>query len=517
MKLRYSCDTEIKTERGNIMYEFYKNMEITYVDSPYLTKNQFLNAEAHRVELPTYQNVSHLLPRIYWNGHEAEVACYNKAWEIAFSNLNNPEPGSGFVSPFIDTAFNGNLFMWDSSFILMFAKYASRAFDFQQTLDNFYSHQHKDGFISREIREKDGAEVYARLDPSSTGPAILSWCEYEYYLYSGDKSRLKNVYYPLLAYHMWMKKNRTWRNGTYFLSGLGCGMDNSPRQERDCNPRYEHGHMIWIDACFQALIDCDMLLKIAAISGIDVGVAELKAEKEALGNYINQNLWDEETGFYYDMYRDNRLSGVKTIASFWSLLTGIVPNERVTRLVAHLENENEFKRPHRVPSLSYDHSLYHPEGDYWRGSVWAPTTYMVLRGLDRCGYSKEAYDIALNTLENIVKVFVETGTFWEDYAPEKPAQGNLAKDNFIGWTGLVPISILIEYVFGIRCNALEKTIEWNMYLDGEYGIDNLAFGEANVSLKHNADGTVDIKTDKPITVKLIQNGKTEIRNCVPNI
>ena len=150
-------------------------------------------------------------------------------------------------------------------------------------------------------------------------------------------------------------------------------------------------------------------------------------------------------------------------------------------------------------------------------SVWAPTTYMVLRGLDRCGYSKEAYDIALNTLENVVKVFVETGTFGEDYAPEKAAKGNLAKDNFVGWTGLVPISILIEYVFGIRCNALEKTIEWNTYLDGEYGIDDLTFGEANVSLKHNADGTVDIKTVKPITVTLIQNGVTEIRNCVPNI
>lgn len=499
------------------MYEFYKDMEITYINSPYLTKNPFLNVEARQTELPTYKSVHSILPMIHWEDHEAEVACYNKAWEIAFSNLNNPKPGSGFVSPFIDTAFNGNLFMWDSSFILMFAKYASRAFDFQQTLDNFYSHQHKDGFISREIREKDGAEVYARLDPSSTGPAILSWCEYEYYLYSGDKSRLKNVYYPLLAYHLWMKKNRTWRNGTYFLSGLGCGMDNSPRQEYDCNPRYEHGHMIWIDACFQALIDCDILLKIAAIIDITDGVDELQAEKKALGDFINQNLWDEKTGFYYDMYRDNRLSGIKTVASFWSFLSGIVPEERISRLVAHLEDENEFKRPHRVPSLSYDHPFYHSEGDYWRGSVWAPTTYMVLRGLDRCSYTKEAYDIACNTLDNVVKVFAETGTFWENYAPEKAKRGNFAKDNFVGWTGLVPISILIEYVFGIRCNALEKTIEWNLYLDGEYGIDNLAFGEAIVSLKHNADGTVDIKTDKPITLKLIQSGRTEIRTCTPSV
>lgn len=497
------------------MYEFYKNMEITYVDSSYLGKNPFLDAERRQVELPSYQNIHALLPTIHWKGHETEVACYNKAWEIAFSNLNNPEPGSGFVSPFIDTAFNGNLFMWDSSFILMFAKYASKAFDFQQTLDNFYAHQHRDGFIPREIREKDGAEVYARLDPSSTGPAILSWCEYEYYLYSGDESRLRNVYYPLLAYHLWMKKNRTWRNGTYFLSGLGCGMDNAPRQERGCNPRYEHGHMIWIDACFQALIDCDMLLKIAAVSGIDDGVAELRAEKESLGNFINRNLWDEKTGFYYDMYRGNQLSGVKTVASFWSLLSGSIPDERASRLTAHLENENEFKRPHRVPSLSYDNPLYHPDGNYWCGSVWAPTTYMVLRGLDRYGYGKEAYGIALNTLDNVAKVFEETGTFWENYAPEKAARGNCAKDDFVGWTGLVPISVLIEYVFGIRCNALEKTIEWNQRLEGEYGIDNLTFGGANVSLKQNADGSTDIKTDRPITVKRIQNGRTESQTYAP--
>ncbi len=269
-------------------------MEITYVNSPYAEKNPFLSVKAHKSVLPAYDSARSLLPEIVWEGKNETVACYNKAWELAFSNLNNPTDGSGFVSPFIDTAFNGNLFMWDSSFILMFAKYAARAFDFQQTLDNFYSHQHKDGFISREIREKDGAEVYARLDPSSTGPAVLAWCEYEYYLYAGDKSRLKDVYYPLLAYHMWMKKQRTWRDGTYFLSGLGCGMDNSPRQESGCNPRYEHGHMVWIDACFQALIDCDMLIKIAAIAGIGEGVSELQTEKETLGAYINSRLWDRK-------------------------------------------------------------------------------------------------------------------------------------------------------------------------------------------------------------------------------
>lgn len=52
---------------------------------------------------------------------------------------------SGFVSNYIDAAFDGNVFMWDSVFMLMFGKYGARSFDFQGTLDNFYSHQYQDG------------------------------------------------------------------------------------------------------------------------------------------------------------------------------------------------------------------------------------------------------------------------------------------------------------------------------------------------------------------------------------
>ena len=54
----------------------------------------------------------------------------------AFGNLRKAKAEAGFVSNFIDTAFNGNLFMWDSTFIVMFGKYASRIFDFQRTLDS---------------------------------------------------------------------------------------------------------------------------------------------------------------------------------------------------------------------------------------------------------------------------------------------------------------------------------------------------------------------------------------------
>lgn len=53
---------------------------------------------------------------------------YWKAWEIGIRNIKAPEKGSGFVSSYIDTAYNGNIFMWDSAFITMFARYGTRFF-----------------------------------------------------------------------------------------------------------------------------------------------------------------------------------------------------------------------------------------------------------------------------------------------------------------------------------------------------------------------------------------------------
>ena len=153
---------------------------------------------------------------------------YWKAWEIAIGNIRAPQAGSGFVSSYLDTAYNGNIFMWDSSFILMFARYGTRFFPFQNTLNNFYAKQHPDGFICREIKA-DGADCFERYDPVSTGPNLMPWCEMVYFHQFGDTERLHKIFPVLCAYYKWLKLNHTWRNGTYWSSGWGTGMDNMPR------------------------------------------------------------------------------------------------------------------------------------------------------------------------------------------------------------------------------------------------------------------------------------------------
>ncbi len=493
------------------MPKFFQNDEITYIPCAIVKENPFIGKQPHSVELPRYEDVRSRLPIPMWAGHETTIDCYHKAWEIAFSRMHNPTPGTKFVSPFIDAAFNDCIFMWDSVFMLMFGKYAHHIFNFQQTLDNFYAHQHQDGFISREILEWDSSEKFTRHDPSSTGPNVMPWCEWEYYLLTGDKARIRDVFPALLGYHRWLRMNRTWPGGGYYSSGWGCGMDNQPRMPGytidDVEPCFHHGHMVWVDACIQQIISCNVLIEMARICDREADVADMVRERERLTRLVNETLWDKETHFYYDLWQDGQLSNVKSIAAYWALLADVIPADRLAPFVAHLDNEREFKRPNRVPTLSADHPGYREGGQYWCGSIWAPTNHMVLCGLRRNGCEAMAHDIAVTALESVVKVFEDTGTLWENYAPEMAQRGSVSAPNFVGWSGIFPIADLFEYVFGIEARAEQREIVWHIRLTEEFGVRQLPFGlhgmvDLHCAPRQNASEKprITVRSDEDLTL-----------------
>lgn len=494
------------------------NNDMTYVDSPYVQRNVFIGMTPEDAPLPTYEENKHRLPQPIWDGHDDAIACYDYAWQIAFSNLRKPNPKAGFVSNFIDTAFNGFLFMWDSSFIVMFGKYASKIFNFQKTLDNMYARQHRDGFICREICESENGEHFNRYDPSGTGPNIMPWSEWESFRQTGDCERLSRIFDPLMAYHLWLKEHHTWRDGTYWTTGWGCGMDNQPRLPQGCHHSFSHGHMVWMDACVQQVVSAKVLISMAEVLGRsdEPAVEELRREVVHLTAVINEKLWCEEDAFYYDMYRDGTLNHVKSVGAYWALLADIIPAERQDRFVAHLDNPAEFKRPHRVPTLSADHPDYEEGGDYWKGSVWAPTNYMVMKGLDKCGYQKLAYEIACNNLENVVSVFCDTGTLWENYAPERITRGSASQDKFVGWSGLFPISIMLEYVFGLRPVSEKNTIVWYVNRTERHGVKQYPFAGADIDLiceaRESAEEcpVITVNSPVPVTVEVHWSDKVKI-------
>jgi len=521
----------------------FKERYDTHVPNPWVLENRFIALQPASIAVPEYAHARQLLPQPFWSDHTPTIDCYWKAWELAFSNLKSPSPENGFVSNYCDTAFNGNLFMWDSAFVTRFGEYGRRAFDFQQTLDNFYCKQHQDGFICREIAETDGQDCFYRFDPPSTGPNVLAWAEWDHYVKTGDRQRLEMVFSPLVAYHHWLRKYRTWQDGSYWSTGWGTGMDNLPRVSNADHLYWGHGHMTWVDATFQAILSARMLLQMAGVLGRADSLLDIREELDHLSHYVNQYLWDEEVAFYFDRYANGKLSKIKHIGAYWAILAGCVPKERAFGFLSHLVNPAEFMRVHCLPALSADDPSFSPTGDYWCGGVWAPTNYMVLKGLDETGDTDLAHQIGVNHNEAVVSVFElentpwigaeqfrqffhlgdlvvdDHHTLWENYAPDSIAPGSHSKPGYVGWTGLPPIAVLFEDVFGLSPNAPANQLTWHVRLLEEHGVYRYPFGLTGlVDLKCPARGTqrdqplIEYRSNVPFRLEIIWGGGKEIIN-----
>jgi hypothetical protein len=441
-----------------------------------VAQNSFRQRTYTRRDLPHYEREK--LPALIADQHPTWVAMYDKAWQVAFKNLRQPESQSGFVANFIDPAFNANTFLWDTCFMTMFLSY-TRQFVGIDSLNNFYAKQHDDGFICREINTYSGKDLFQSQDPRSTGPNILAWTEWQSYSKSGDNARLHAVFPALVGYHRWWKTWRTHPDGGYWTSGWGSGMDN---QTRIPQSEYHHRHYTWVDATLQQLHSYQILLMIGKTIGRDEFNAELQAEADFLQAYVDKHLWDEAKGFYFDRAPDGTRSTTKSIGAFWALLCQGIPQTTIQSLVQHLQDPASFYRPHPVPTQAYDSADYNPYGGYWLGGVWSPTNYMVLRGLTHQNQHDLAHDIALKHVQQVAQVFHETATLWENYAPEHPQHGIPAQGEFVGWTGLSAISIPIEYLLGIRTQVIDgaNSLIWDIRLRERHGVLRYPYGQANM-------------------------------------
>jgi hypothetical protein len=106
------------------------------------------------------------------------------------------------------------------------------------------------------------------------------------------------------------------------------------------------------------------------------------------------------------------------------------------------------------------------------------------------GRGETAHAIAVKYLDGLAKTYsqVSPHTLWESYCSEKftpgmtPYTQKSVKPDFVGWTGIGPIAMLIENILGIDMNAPEKRIDWTIRLTEEHGIRQLAIPGGHVNL-----------------------------------
>jgi hypothetical protein len=466
--------------------------------------------------LPKLEEAKDELPSPIYDDNPLWVKTYWKAWELAFHNFREPSSQSGFVSQFIDAAFNQNIFLWDSCFMTMFCNYAYPLVPGISTLDNFYAKQHEDGEICREIVRATGVDyhewgnqensplfsrwgwpsfnentVQTRKSPVTyrgrTAPApnpkltldalnhpILAWAEMEHYRITGDKSRLAEVWEPLTHYYGSLQKYLKQGNGLYITDWAS--MDNSPRNV------YLKSGGTGIDISSEMVLFARQLATMAQILGKGDEARRYSTQANDLAEIINTRMWDKKRKFYFDLTVHGRLAPVMTIAAYWTLLANVASPAQQADLVAELKNRNTFGRTNPVPTLAADQKGYEPGGGYWRGSVWASTETMVIRGLEECGYDDLAREIAMKHLDLVARVYEKTGTIWENYSPDAIQQGNPAKADFVGWSGIAPIMYLLEYAIGLKADAPHNRLNWQLQPGGRRGCDHFRFNGHIVSL-----------------------------------
>ena len=469
------------------------------------TQGQYFDKKEYVPQpLPTWAETKARLPSPIFDDQPVYVQMYWKAWELAFRNFYEPRPGSGFVSQFIDAAFNQNIFLWDTCFLTMFCNYAHPLVPGIGSLDNFYAKQHEDGEICREIdratgqdfalwQNAEGRNLFSRwshfevtyvgrevprppprLTLDALNHPILAWAEWESVRVTGDRSRLSRVYPPLVRYCRALQTYVQQGNGLYMTDWAS--MDNSPRNE------YLVKGGAAVDTSSQMVLFANQLAEVAELLGKHDEAEAFRREAAAVARAINEKLWNAERKFYFDLTVDGSQAPAKTIAAYWTLLAGVASPEQAAALAAELRNPASFGRRHRVPTTPADQPGFDPAGGYWRGAVWSPTNTMVIRGLERYGQHALAGELAMEHLRTVGQVFQATGTVWENYAPDSASPGKPAKPDFVGWTGIVPILYFIEYAIGLKPDAPHNRLLWTLTSEKRCGCERFRFNGHTVTL-----------------------------------
>lgn len=312
----------------------------------------------------------------------------------------------------------------------------------------FLKNQKENGFIARSVPSN---ELH---DPEHVKPFLaqisLMICN-EY----GESNWIleKKVFDRLKKYlDYWLNDMDTNKNGlSEWMSAPHTGMDNQHERAG-----------LWLDHCSEGVdLNCYLVretkafARLAEMAGKKTVAAEYRRKSEELKKRIQDLLWDEEDGFFYDRKvcpkaplskhaqmgaymntykKKGDLIPVRSISAFTTLFAEVATPVQAKRMVTeYLFNPKEFWTPAPMAALSKSepwystHYMPNDVGCSWRANVWIPTNYMVYHGLRFYGM-KDLASIVAHYTKKIVK---ESGN--REYYNSETGEG-CGLDPFWGWS-----------------------------------------------------------------------------------
>lgn len=201
-----------------------------------------------------------------------------------------------------------------------------------------------------------------------------------------NKQQLQEIYGPLVKWTEWYFTYRdTNGNGIpEYRHGNESGWDNST-VFLDGEPLESP------DLCAELVLQMETLADLATRLGKP---AEAKAWREhsdrLLNNTIN-HFWRGNRFVAYGAFGGKEIDSKSLLLLMPIMLGHRLPPSVRSIMVADVKRRLS-QSPHGIPTEPIDSSLYTPDG-YWRGPIWAPSTMLIVDGLDDMGEHALAREI----------------------------------------------------------------------------------------------------------------------------
>lgn len=221
------------------------------------------------------------------------------------------------------------------------------------------------------------------------------------------------------------------------------GQDDLPNwDEASYNEQTGTLEMNCLDLNSLYALDCYCLAQLAQFLGYKDDNQKYLQEYEKIKNLVNQFLWNENEGFYFDRHWDGRFSSRKAASNFFPLIARIPDEDRALKMLRHLLNPAEFWGDYVLPTISRDDPAFNDQ-QYWRGAIWPPTNYLVYQGLKAYGLDLVAADFVKKSTDLFLRI-------WENYqlCPENfdSRTGEASGQRYQSWGPLFALMGVEEYL-----------------------------------------------------------------------
>jgi len=212
----------------------------------------------------------------------------------------------------------------------------------------------------------------------------------------------------------------------------------------DMTPRFEHKALNFLPVDLNALLfkyETDFA-RAERIFGDDIKAKQWENVARRRKKTMNELMWSNVHDFYFDYnYVKEKRGSVKSLAGYYPMWAGMVDDRQAWQMVKNLRH---YDQPGGLSTTDQQLSELMPgqiptQWAYPNG--WAPLHFMVVKALQRYGYTHDAQRIALKWLKTNLDWFNKNGLFLEKYnvvQPDRPpVKGVYPSPIGFGWTNAV--------------------------------------------------------------------------------